>query len=74
LVFLFEHFSKVFYDQQSEDRKSEGAIDDGGPTREYLQLVMKEMLKLPIFCEADDGESLTMCRSVVGQYYFRAVV
>jgi hypothetical protein len=53
---------QVFFDQND---KSEGAVDSGGPTREFFRLAVADALKLPIFCIDMQG-SATLCRNTVG--------
>jgi hypothetical protein len=56
------YFNKVFLDQNGI---GEGAIDLGGPSREFLQLVMKCIPKMPIFQLTTSGAVL--CRNAIGE-------
>ncbi|XP_062870183.1 G2/M phase-specific E3 ubiquitin-protein ligase-like [Trichomycterus rosablanca] len=47
----------VFVD---EDEKSEGAVDEGGPTREYLRLLMRAILQSNIFEGHEEDRRLAL--------------
>ena len=54
----------VFVD---EDDNGEGAVDEGGPTREYLRLLMRAIHQSSIFEGHEKDRQLSL--SVQGKYY-----
>lgn len=47
----------------------EGAVDLGGPTREYFRLALQQAIALPIFEQhpTETGRVL-LCRNAIGEY------
>lgn len=51
-----------------EDGSGEGAVDEGGPTREYLRLLMRAIHRSNVFEGHENDRHLALDTS--GQYYY----